>query len=405
MKILHINCVYKKGSTGKIVYDIHDKLLENKIESVVCYGRGEKINEPFIYKAGSEFLMKIQSLRSRLTGFVYGGCIISTYNIITLIKKEKPDIVHLHCINAYMVNIYKLLTFLKNQNIQTVLTLHAEFIHTSGCVHASDCEQWKVGCCKSGMTCPEYNGQRPTSWIFNRCNAEWNKMADAFDGFNNLVICPVSDWLRDRAKQSPFLSDKKFITVTNGLDTTIFKFTENNSIRENHKIRDEQIILYVTPNFYSSIKGGSYVLDLAKRMISDNVKFIIVGFNGDVSTLPPNIIPISHTNNQAELAEYYSMADITLLTSKKETFSMICAESLCCGTPIVGFEAGAPETISIPEYSEFVEQGNINLLENVVRKWLCIEYSKKIISNYAVQLYNKDIMFQKYKEIYMRENK
>ena len=43
MKILQVNCVYKKGSTGKIVEDIHNVLIDNGIESVVCYGRGKKL--------------------------------------------------------------------------------------------------------------------------------------------------------------------------------------------------------------------------------------------------------------------------------------------------------------------------------------------------------------------------
>ena len=45
MKVLQVNCVYKKGSTGKIVYDIHTELKYRVIASIVCYGRGKKINE------------------------------------------------------------------------------------------------------------------------------------------------------------------------------------------------------------------------------------------------------------------------------------------------------------------------------------------------------------------------
>ena len=40
------------------------------------------------------------------------------------------------------------------------------------------------------------------------------------------------------------------------------------------------------------------------------------------------------------LAEYYSLVDVTVITSFHETFSMVVAESLSCGTPIVGFKAG-----------------------------------------------------------------
>ena len=45
MKIIQINCVYNKGSTGKIVYDIHKQLLKENYDSIVCYGRGNESKE------------------------------------------------------------------------------------------------------------------------------------------------------------------------------------------------------------------------------------------------------------------------------------------------------------------------------------------------------------------------
>lgn len=405
MKVLQINVVYKNGSTGKIVYDIHSSLLKYGIESIVCYGRGSKVNEPGIYKIGPECLMRIQSIRSRITGYIYSGCTISTNKIIKIIEKENPDIVHLHCLNGYIVNIYKILEYLKSRNIKTVLTLHAEFMHTAGCGYANECEQWKTGCCSDGSECPGYNTLRPTSWIFNRCNKEWNMMKAAFSEFDNLTICPVSDWLKDRAIQSPFLKDKKFITVKNGLDTDIFKIRNYNHLREKHSLNNEKIILHVTPDFTSEIKGGKYVIELAKRFINNNVKFIIVGFNGDIYQLPSNVIPVKHTSNQSELAAYYSMADITLLTSKKETFSMVCAESLCCGTPVVGFKAGAPETIAIEAYSEFIEYGDIESLESAIRRWLHSDILyKNNIAEVSKNIYCRENMFNKYMSIYKDVN-
>ena len=44
MKVLQVNCVHNIGSTGKIVYEIHKALMANGMESIICYGRGEKVN-------------------------------------------------------------------------------------------------------------------------------------------------------------------------------------------------------------------------------------------------------------------------------------------------------------------------------------------------------------------------
>ena len=97
---------------------------------------------------------------------------------------------------------------------------------------------------------------------------------------------------------------------------------------------------------------------------------------------------------------YYSAAKLTLLTSKRETFSMVCAESLCCGTPIVGFKCGGPEEIALSNYSNFVEYGDLSLLESMVRKWMSDSTPKENISVEAISVYSSDVMCKKYLDLY-----
>jgi glycosyltransferase involved in cell wall biosynthesis len=411
MKVVQINVVYGKGSTGKIVKDIHNSLKNDGIESAVCYGRGGNVANAEtaansdntcktgeITKAGPELVMKAQSLWSRFSGYCYAGCALTTPNVIRFIKTEKPDVVHLHCLNGYFVNIYKLLNFLKQSKIATVLTLHAELMHTAGCDHAYDCTQWKKGCGKDGAKCPEFNKQRPPSFFFDRVAKEWLAMRNAFEGFDNITVCAVSDWLRDRAAESPFFRDKRLITVTNGVDTGVFKYTETGLVGGEKRVPLASV-LHVTPDFNSELKGGKYVVMAAQRMPC--VDFIVVGAKKPAADMPKNITFIPHTDSGEELAAYYSSADVTLLTSKRESFSMVCAESLCCGTPIVGFKAGAPETIAMKDYSEFVDQGDIDALEEALKRRLNnISWHKVSIMEAAALIYSNKIMYEKYRKIY-----
>lgn len=398
MKILQVNCVYKRGSTGKIVNDIHTYLREQGHESIVCYGRGQKENESGVYKTSSEIGAKLNNLRSRIMGLQYNGALTATQKLIRIIKKENPDIVHLHCINGYFVNIYRLLEFLKTNNIKTVLTLHAEFMYTGSCGHAFECENWKTGCGE----CPQLK-QATKSIFFDRTDVAWQKMKDAFEGFKCLRIASVSGWLDDRSKQSPILKDKKFTVVENGIDTrSIYYPREFESLKIKHGLTDEKVILHTTASFTSEIKGGKYVVELAKRMQHDKVRFIIVGYDGkNEPDLPDNMTLIRHINDQQQLAQYYSMAALTVLTSRRETFSMPCAESLACGTPVVGFKAGGPETVSLKEYSEFVEYGDMDALEKAVREWLVKkgEVSTEL-ADIAIWHYSKDRMCEGYIQIY-----
>ena len=112
MKILQVNVMFQRGSTGKIVNDIHNVLRKKGIESVVCYGRErhKKICEHNVYKFCREFEGDLHHLFSLFgISLSYGGCYIPTKRLVKIIDKERPDIVHLHCINGYCVNIFKLL--------------------------------------------------------------------------------------------------------------------------------------------------------------------------------------------------------------------------------------------------------------------------------------------------------
>ena len=387
--------MYKKGSTGKIVYDIHNSLVNRKIDSVVCYGRGEKFNEPNVYKVCNEYYAKFNNVLSRINGLLYGGCFFSTLKLISIIKKENPDIVHLHCINGHFVNIYKLVSWLKQNKINTVVTLHAEFMHTANCSHAFECDKWKTGC----KNCPNLKSATG-SLFFDRTATSYNKMKNAFANFEKSVIVSVSPWLMERAKQSAILYDKKHCVVFNGLNTNVFHICNNAELKNKLAPNKEKIIFYATPEFNADknhIKGGYYVLELARRL--KNCKFIVAGPHSEIMDLPENVTFLGMVKDQKMLAEYYCAADVTLITSKRETFSMICAESLCCGTPVVGFKAGGPETVSIDEFCRFCEYGNVSELENLIKDALSFEKSDNI-SNQAMKIYSSDNMINEYLKIY-----
>ena len=220
MKVLQINCVYNYGSTGKITYDIHQYLLSQGIESIVCYGRGGKTSDPGVVKLCPEIYGKMNNLFSRIRGTMYGGCHMATRRLIRIIEKENPDVVHLQCINGYFINIYKLLSWLKENGIKTVLTLHAEFMYTANCGYALDCGKWMTGC----GNCPRLR-QETHSWFVDGTARSYTLMQNAFRGFEkNLTVVSVSPWLRRRAERSPMLRNMEHRVILNGIDTNIFTY-------------------------------------------------------------------------------------------------------------------------------------------------------------------------------------
>lgn len=400
LKILQINNVYGTGSTGKLTQTIHQALLQDGLDSVVLYGRGISAQEGNVRRVCSDVYGKVNSVLSRITGIRYGGCIGSTTRIIRLIKKEKPDIVHLQCLNGNFVNIYRLITWLKRSGIPTILTLHAEFMYTANCGHAFDCEKWKTGCGR----CPRLHAATK-SLLFDRTHESFRKMEKAFYNFcDTLSVVSVSPWLMERAVQSPIISRKNHSVILNGVDTSIF-YPRAGQLKNKCWIGERKIIFQATAMFRDKPddpKGGSYLLELAHRLRDLPIVVLIAGRYEIRGNVPENVILLGEIADQNLLAEYYSCATLTALTSKRETYSMVCAESLCCGTPVLGFCAGAPEMISLPQFSCFVPYGDIDAMERYAREMLQHDRldAKLEMAEKAQKVYAKENMVQQYEALY-----
>lgn len=403
MKILLIDVSCKIGSTGKIVYDLYTEYKRKGHDVKICYGRGRGFRNPDIYKISSSAGVYLHALKTRLTGYVGRGNYLATMRLIKFINKFRPDIVHVHNIHGYYVHAYKLLLHLKEHNVRTVFTMHDEWSFTGKCGHPYECERLKDGC----GNCPQLH-EYPKSCFFDRTSIEYRKKKEIFTGFKTLIISPVSYWLKDQAKKSPFLKDHHFSVVYNGLNTDVFTPTEHQHLKIKWNIKkDEKIILHVTPNFDDARKGGKYVFELAKRLSNKNIRVIIVGVKNKIDHFFDNLILVGQTENQNELAAYYSMADITLLTSQKETFSMICAESLCCGTPVVGFASGAPAEVAPEPFGLFVPYGDMEALEQSVHKLINGNVKLSIHKQcefFGKDNYGKNVMAEKYIELYARKD-
>lgn len=402
MKIMLVNVVYAKGSTGKIVADVESELLKKGFDSVIAYGRGESICRENIYKFCTEFEAVTQKLYNYLGGLMYGGTLAPTARLIRYIKREQPDIVHLHCINGYCVNIYRLLKFLAKNEITTIVTHHAEFFYTGSCGHALDCERFIAsgGC----LDCPR--SKSATGSLFcNRASAAWRKMKDAFALFGNdkLIFTAVSPWLAERASLSPVVEGRRCLVVENGIDTSIFTYLGNvESGRAMIPNCKRKMILHVTASFSNvegSFKGGDHIVELA-RLIPDVTFVVVASYSEVVGSLPDNIVLFGRTRSQQDLAALYNAADLTVIASKRETFSMIVAESLCCGTPVVGYKAGGPESIAIPDYCRFVDYGDCEALKSVAEEMLSTCFDGIEISSRAKAKFDRKVMTENYINIY-----
>ena len=394
MKVLLIDVNCKYSSTGKIVYDLYTAVNESGNEAAVCYGRGEKIKEHNIFKFGLDVETYIHALLTRITGFT--GCFspFSTFRLIRFIKRFKPDVVHIHELHAYFVNIKPLINYLKKNKIKTVMTLHCEFAYTGKCGHSVECEKWQSECEK----CPHLKDY-PSTLFFDHTKAMFLQKKKLFSNFKNLTVITPSNWLAERVKQS-FLGGKDIRVIHNGIDTNIFSPKDTAALREKHKIADdEKVVLAVAPNLMSENKGGKYVLQLAKMMEGQNVRFIMIGVDEEMTPETKNTVVLHRIYDKELLAQYYSLADVFVICSERENFPTTCLEAQCCGTPVCGFDVGGvSETIVEQLKNNCVSYGDVTFLMKVVQKQLL--FKDECIRQKAEYCFSIDRMKKNYINLY-----
>ena len=394
MKVLLIDVNCKHSSTGKIVYNLYNHINSQGNEAAICYGRGPKVEGKNIFKFGLNWETYLHALLTRITGWT--GCFsyFSTMRLIKFIKKFKPDVVHIHELHAYFVNIVTLLNYLKKQNIKVVHTLHCAFSYTGKCGHHLDCEKWKYCCCK----CPRLKDYVSTL-CFDHTKPMFLKKKRAFDGFKDMTIVCPSQWLANYAKQS-FLKQYPIEVIHNGVDTSIFHPKDTTVLRKRLGIdKKTKIVLAVAPNLMSDAKGGKWILKLAELMKDENVIFIMVGADETNELYPNNVLVFPRTNDQDELADYYSLADVFVICSKMENFPTTCLEAQCCGTPVCGFDVGGVNETLFMDKKLLVEYGDIYSLAKTITVFLNNHSKTKEAvvsdcSNYS--------MMEKYLRIYHR---
>ncbi len=396
MRVLLIDVNCKLSSTGQIVYNLYTYLNKQGYIASICYGRGKIINEKNIYKFGLDWETNCHALLTRITG--YTGCFsyFSTKRLIQFVESFQPDVVHIHELHAYFINDTYFLTYLASKNIKVVHTLHCEFSYTGKCGHSLNCEKWKTECDE----CPMLKSY-PSTLFFDHTRKMFIEKKRAFDKINDLVIVTPSNWLLERAKLSLF-SKRKIITIHNGIDTNIFKPVDTIKLRRELDIKeDEKVVLALAPHLMSDLKGGKFILKIAQELKSI-AKFIFIGIDGEIGHHENNVFFMGPIYDKKKLAEFYSLADIFVICSKRENYPTTCLEAQACGTPICGFDTGGTkETCITGGSAHLVKYSDVNALEKVIydmprkpnmdSEWL-IKNAKKLLSN--------DTMGENYMNIY-----
>lgn len=397
MRALQINsCNF--GSTGNIMLGISQLAKVEPNECRVCVPlqrdncKKEVDGQIFI---GNRVSRNIHLHLAKLTGYNGSFSYLSTRRFIKKIMEYKPDVIHLHNLHNCYINLPVLFDYIKRDSIPVIWTLHDCWSFTGHCPHFTmvKCDKWKTGC----YDCPSYC-EYPASRFDNskkmyRLKKKW------FTGVPNMTIVTPSQWLADLVKES-YLKDYPVKVIHNGIDLDIFKPTPSN-FRQKYGIDDGKYIILGVAFGWGKRKGLDVFIELAERLDSEKYQIVLVGTDDNIDKhLPSNIIAIHRTQNQIELAEIYSAADLFVQPTREENYPTVNMESIACGTPVLTFRTGGSPEIVDETCGSVVDCDDVDAMESELKRICEMQPYSTAACLEKARAFDKQDRFKEYIDLY-----
>ena len=394
-KLIQINTVCN-GSTGNLMRQIQLAAQEKGYDTLSFYGRRKGYADLPCKRFGSFLGFWLHVIWTTLTDRHGLGSRIATGKMVEELRKERPDIIHLHNLHGYYLNYPILFKFLREEfKGKIVWTFHDCWPITGHCPHfiIRQCDKWKNQCDK----CPNKENY-PISYFLDSSKDNYRLKKKLFTNMENLTILCPSQWMLDIVKQS-FLADTKAVVVPNGIDLKIFyPRKQYKDIEKYHIPRDKKVILGVA-SVWEERKGLSTFIRLAKEL-EESYVIVLVGLSRiQLKKMNPSMIGIRRTENKEELAQLYSRANVFLNPSEEESFSLVTVEAMACGTPAVVLDSSAVKelvneetgvVLHHPKLKDYIRA--ISICENKKAVKDIERYSVKGMTDKIMEIYEGNIL-------------
>lgn len=366
MRIAIINMLHT-GSTGRIMLEIAEcaRAAGHEVHtySPRLYQLGGSVSLPVIPDHtyfGSAAENRMHILLAKASGL--HGCFswFGTRQLLSYLDEFHPEVIHLHNLHNWSVDIGCLFAYIKKRNIKVVWTLHDCWPVTGRCAYftMAGCDRWKTGC----DHCPSKDSY-PSAYV-DQSRILWHLKKKWFTGIENMLIITPSQWLADVVKQS-YLAEYPLKVINNGIDLDVFT-AKKGTVKDQYGIDAGDYLVLGAAFDWTERKGLDVFIRLAQRL-DQNYKILLVGTDDHVDKqLPYNIISIHRTTNVQELARLYASADVFVNPTREDNYPTTNLEALACGTPVITFRTGgSPESVD-ETCGSVIECGDIAALEKEI---------------------------------------
>lgn len=396
MKVIQINATYGYASTGNIVKDIEDMLIAQKYEVGTVYQSAHrKVDHG--YRIGNILDWKMHALASRFWGKQAYSSKLATKKMLRWLKKQKPDIVHLHNLHSNYINLNMLLKFLAEKDIATVITLHDCWFFTGKCFHylQSNCEKWKTGC----NHCPR-NKLDVKSWFFDASRKVYADKKRLFESIPNLTVVACSDWMAIQSRQS-LLKNRNILRIYNGIDIQLFK-PHITTLRVKFGL-ENKFLIFGAANKWLDCENKRLFNRLLENM-ETNDRLVLFGCTSnekmDLNSCE-KIIALEYISDRDLMSDWFASVDVFANVTTADTLPTVNMEAAACGTPVVTFAVGGSPELVVPGKTGYIvdvgdDEGFIRAIGRVKNKAI----SRDDCRQFAVDNFDKTQNYIHYLKLY-----
>ncbi len=388
--VIHISVSAGAETTGALALSLARHAAANGWKAVVAYGRAQAPAVPDVefYHIGSLAEQASHLLKRRILGAAARGSRHATARLIKFLKKLNPDVVHLHNLHGYFLDVQMLLEYLAHSRAHVVFTLHDRWATTGRCAIPGDCPALEAGC--TACPCPD---RYPATRRPGSEGTALQRKISTFSKLSNLTVVGVSDWISALARAS-HLGIHPVLTIPNG---TAVPLTEP-------QLHREKKILLVAHK-WTREKGADRLRRL-RQLLPQDIGMEIIGRNADSfitagDCCGPCVIH-GHLPHAQVIKEMEQAAALVIL-SRHESFSMTKIEALVQGTPVAaldceGIREGVEDIpgVAIAEDLETLVRKIITLVEETTDK------DRNVIATVARNRFSIQTMSQRYLHLYTK---
>lgn len=345
MKVIHFgrsDSGYRGGGAAVSMCRLNDSLRAAGVDSkILCqFKTTQSSHVQVLQRPQSEILDKIlKQITSRLgLNDIHR---ISSFKIKQHKDYINTDIVHLHSTHSGFLNYLALPTLTVNK--PAVFTLKDMWALTGHCGYSFDCDRWKIGCGK----CPHLDTHPTVKRDATRL--EWKLKNWIYSQSKLTIVCP-SQWMAEKAKQSPLMRHFPIHVIPHGVNTEIFQPLDSQQCRAKLGIPlNKKVLLFSAIKLSDYRKGGDLLIQalqsLPESLKVDTVLLVIGNGEATAETVGIPTYELGYLNDDSSKAIAYSAADLCLFPTRDEVFGNVSIESQACGTPVVSFRVGG-----VPEH-------------------------------------------------------